>query len=1562
MKKTFLRFVSAALATVMLFGCINIGVFAADEQNNVTTNSTPSVTTQEGKNNTPSVKAVVQNKTIASIIAGSKIPGGFTAEEKAVLNAVALKSEALSYTDLPADAGEDVKVAITDVAHTYTVKANEIVSGLAAKWIPVGGSAIREDNSSVEFTLVNGEGSFVAADLDHVEIYYELTVSEISAETVGIIASLPYVLAGEAVTQKEVLDYYSRDGIYNKLADFSTYLGVFDILKDSFNAESQAAIAELMEKAIHKTADGDKLYFAEYIGEYRTKGLAYYYSEGAYEAIAAQLTLVRDAVNVICADPKFDEIFTKMDALMPSMGLLEKKGAIDEIKVALNEKTLVPVNANIDRTSAYLPAFATAIEAAIGNSATHDASALVLGKTVKAVADDKVSVSITVTVVTKDGQVLDTLADATTFKIGTVLSAKDVAGMKDIIANLEADLGIDTENFVCTSTGDALPEEGATVASKIAVSFVWAPVSYTIIIDGAEDQVLYGDGSGLTIVLPGSGDIATKYIYNIAGDEITVGVEDKAYTFSDISVLKEICEDGKYLVKRTALNAAREDILKFVDAMNEAMANKASVNVNGVKVPVISFIPVENAGGEISIIFRVTPYLTGVDYQGLVVDVMKVLTIDGNPFGTIKLNGNNLYDGRVYMQTVLDTVLSDNFGFDAICNMIDANGDIKDIKVTDLANITVIDTEYDVALTDKLGGKLLAAELQADGFTFPFYVTFEDYDQMADTLIKVEKALMTVKDNINFVANEGVLNIEIVMPAKFSAYYLAELLVMDQAELSDIENMELEEALSFMVSLIKPLVADEDFTLDTIENTLAKVGQSTDLSKYLTEARFSQIRRAINYLLNNANLESEASGNSYSATVSYKIRDILINRFKVDEMFLGMIAEAGVGSKGISLSFTITDNSIVEGDYDALVINPNEKNLNLLTTTKDLATVLNNAKTNTVIVLLQDVTLSSDVVIPNRVFINLNGYTITGDMTTNAAVRITNSNLTKCGGVNGELSGNFIITGGHYTADVSDMLKDGYTVEADGCVENNIYTVSADENGDVTVAIKGGFLNKENLPTDRNSLKDFIVDVAFDIALNMFTDASVAVNGETIYSVELNNLLGMLDSSMGDLADTALGCLNYEGISAFANNLLADMLDFGAMEIALVNGEAIATYEMTTKAWNVVSTIAGQADKYITLNALPAEESETKTVSVVFDPEMAEDEFASLVALFENLRKTVAIDATVSLNSIELVGKNVNADITGTVSVDVDFSDDIRYSALILAAVAYSTPAQAENCVGAIDLFFEDGDMSLIVETLDTITAAQLVSALKALASTNCADMLDAIGVENEGILDLEAVYASLLDIAGAVVARLGISGNATKLGACKVADSLASYAFTRENVRGFDVDFSVVLVDEDTAVTPEILNVEIQTTDKMVAALVTNGFIYIDAHYNGISVEDLLGNVLITTKFADGQGWSLIKGANAQSEALICTGDMLIVEAENAGGSVTETYIIVILGDANCNGITDAGDAVVMARHYVGKMTMDSFAELAADANRNNGIDGGDAVKVTGKYVKWNSYVSALN
>ncbi len=1566
MKKTFLRFVSTALAAVMLFGCMNIGVFAADfadEQNTVTlTAPAPSVATQEGVD-APSAKAVV-NKTIASTIAGSKTE--FTAAEKAVLNALALKSGEFSYTEIGLGAEENVTMAITDVANTYTVKANAIDSGLANQWVPVGGRAICEDGD-VAFALTNGEGIFTAEKIDHVEIDYELVISEISADTASFFANLPYTLATEAVAQKDVLDYYAQDKIYNKLADFATYMSVLDLIKGSFGEAAQAAIASLVANCIHETADGKSLYFAEYLAEYKAKGLAYYYSEGAYEALNAQLKLVRDAINVICADPKFDEIFVAMDSLMPAQNLLEKKDAIEEIKTALNEKELVPVNANIDRASAYLPALATAVEAAIGNSSEKTVSDVIVAKSISAVAPDKTTVSIVVSVVNKDGIVIDTVTESITYEIGAILTENDAQDLEDLVSDMEAELDIDTDNYVCTPDGAALPKEGDTIAAPVVVSYVWAPLSYTIVIDGIEDQILYADGSGLTIKLPGTGTIEEKYIYTIGAAEIPVGVEDKNYTFADISALKDLCTDGTLVIKRTVLNAAREDILDFIDAMNEAMANKASVVVNGVKVPVISFIPVEDAGGEISVVLRITPYLTGIDYQGLILDVVKVLTIDGNPFGTLKINGKTLFDGKVYLQTVIDTVLSDNFGMDAVCNMIDANGNIIDITATEsaFANVSVIDTEYPIANATQLGGKLIGAELQADGFVFPFYVTFEDYDQMAGTLIKVEKAFETVKDNVNITAENGVLNVELVMPASFSAYYLAELLVMEQADLANIENMQLEEALAFMMSIVKPLVADEDFTLEVIENTAAKAGVNVDLSKYVTEAQFATVRKALNYLFTKGELESEAAGTTYSATVSYKIRDILINRFNIDDMFLALVAEADVNSKGVSLSFSITDNTIETRDYDALVIDPSSLDLGMLTTTSDLATVLANAKENTIVVLLQDVTLSSDVVIPNRVFINLNGYTINGNMTTSAAVRITNSNLApeKCGGVNGALSGSFIITGGDYSADVTSMVKQGYEV-VDGCVENKLYAASKDADGNITIAIKGDFLNLDNIPATRDSLKDFVVDVAFDIALNMFTAASVTVDGNNIYSIELNNVLGMLNGSKKDIANAALDCISFEGITAVANVLLADLVDFASMRDALVSGEAITSYTMETKGWNVTPEIVGDADKYIAFNVVPTEETKTVTIDVVF-AEMTEDDYVAAYNLFDGFAKTVSFnELTVNIGGIGYADGKPTVDLTGAIDVAVDFSEDYRYGALILAAVAYTEEGEARDVYTDGLYYLFGGNKDAFAESLDAITSAQIIKALGVLATVNCEDMLAEIGFDNQAeIIALADIYDELLEIANKLVAYIGVKGNSTTLGACKVADTMAEYAFARENVKGFDVDFSIIVMDEETALDPEIVDIkfsEYLDEDLIKNGYVTGKYIFVDASYKGITVSDLNFALDLTITHTD--NWTARVSGKDYGE-LVCTGDVLVIETDTVNGTEKlGSYVVIILGDTNCNGKADAGDAVLMAKHYVGKETMNAFAELATDINANYKIDAGDAVKVTDKYINWNNYVSALD
>ena len=105
----------------------------------------------------------------------------------------------------------------------------------------------------------------------------------------------------------------------------------------------------------------------------------------------------------------------------------------------------------------------------------------------------------------------------------------------------------------------------------------------------------------------------------------------------------------------------------------------------------------------------------------------------------------------------------------------------------------------------------------------------------------------------------------------------------------------------------------------------------------------------------------------------------------------------------------------------------------------------------------------------------------------------------------------------------------------------------------------------------------------------------------------------------------------------------------------------------------------------------------------------------------------------------------------------------------------------------------------------------------------------------------------------------------------------------------------------------------------------------------------------------------------NYKDRNLIPTGTKITLEAENVkGAKVTKEYIIIIMGDANCNGRTEAGDATMMTNHYYGTNLLTGYALLAADINQNNRVEAGDARKNQVKYLEGSApsairYVTAL-
>ena len=67
-------------------------------------------------------------------------------------------------------------------------------------------------------------------------------------------------------------------------------------------------------------------------------------------------------------------------------------------------------------------------------------------------------------------------------------------------------------------------------------------------------------------------------------------------------------------------------------------------------------------------------------------------------------------------------------------------------------------------------------------------------------------------------------------------------------------------------------------------------------------------------------------------------------------------------------------------------------------------------------------------------------------------------------------------------------------------------------------------------------------------------------------------------------------------------------------------------------------------------------------------------------------------------------------------------------------------------------------------------------------------------------------------------------------------------------------------------------------------------------------------------------------------------------------------------MGDTNCNGRTDSGDAVLMRRNFMNIEKLTGAALKAADVNKNGRIDSGDASKNRLKFMSkdWNGYKSS--
>ena len=132
-----------------------------------------------------------------------------------------------------------------------------------------------------------------------------------------------------------------------------------------------------------------------------------------------------------------------------------------------------------------------------------------------------------------------------------------------------------------------------------------------------------------------------------------------------------------------------------------------------------------------------------------------------------------------------------------------------------------------------------------------------------------------------------------------------------------------------------------------------------------------------------------------------------------------------------------------------------------------------------------------------------------------------------------------------------------------------------------------------------------------------------------------------------------------------------------------------------------------------------------------------------------------------------------------------------------------------------------------------------------------------------------------------------------------------------------------------------------------------TGSYIYLDVQPSGINAKQLQTAV---RKYFNDSSAEVTIYSGLTASGLVANGASIYVSGSRAG-----SYTVIIMGDTNCNGKTDSGDAVKMRNHYFGTAELTGVALEAADMNRNGKVDSGDAVKNRVKYQGWRSYRSEL-
>ena len=313
-----------------------------------------------------------------------------------------------------------------------------------------------------------------------------------------------------------------------------------------------------------------------------------------------------------------------------------------------------------------------------------------------------------------------------------------------------------------------------------------------------------------------------------------------------------------------------------------------------------------------------------------------------------------------------------------------------------------------------------------------------------------------------------------------------------------------------------------------------------------------------------------------------------------------------------------------------------------------------------------------------------------------------------------------------------------------------------------------------------------------------------------------------------------------------------------------------------------------------------------------------------------------AAGVTLVLNKAQSLTDNVKVNVPLTVTGKTLTMGSYRFILMNKEAAVTMTGITAE--------MVESNDPALYV-TVSGNTASLLQYAAKA-NGEYCKTLAEAVTKLNgSGKLDV-LTNVSMTD-------NIAVTGTMTVTGAANIEQG--GFSFVLKNKDSRLVSDAALNVTTDLSGYKVETNGTTYTLRAKTPAVVDGGYLKLDTRPQGINANEL--QTALCKILNKSNASVTVEASGLTKEGLVRNGASATVTSANE----IVKYTIIIMGDANCNGEIDAGDGVLMRKHFQGVKLMEGAALLAADTTQNGEIDAGDGVRNRMKFQKWPAY-STIN